>query len=151
MIIMKKLWMLAIAGLFFFASCGNKPAEVTTEPEAEVKTDATECQSACKELTEEQKAEIAAWEDWANQTPEKKEELVAKRKECIDKKMSECCGEKKEECPEQAAKCAEFKAKWDNWNNLDIEAKKALIDEKMSCCKKKCEGKGGEGCCKKAE
>ena len=135
---MKKLWMIAIAGVFFFASCGNKAKQVTTE------TEEPEVAKCCDELTEEQKADCAAWEDWDNQTPERQEELVAKMKECFDAKMAEkaekCDAEQKEECPEKAAKCAEFKAKWDSWETLTIAEKKALLDEaKSCCCKKKCE------------
>jgi len=148
---MKKLWMIAIAGVFFFASCCNKPKEVATE-QGEEQTEETKC---CKELTEEQKAAMAAWEDWDNQTPEKKAELVANAKECIDKKMAEHAekhdGEQKEMCPEKAEKCAAFKAKWEKWDELNIEEQKALIDEKMEFCHKNCEKKEAEGCCKKGE
>jgi hypothetical protein len=76
-------------------------------------------------------------------------------KECFDKKMAEkaekCDGEQKEMCPEKAEKCAAFKAKWDNWDNLTIDEKKALIDEKMNCCKEKCCKEKGEEGCNKAE
>ena len=134
--------MIAIASVFFFASCCNKAKETPVEDEA----------ATCCELTEEQKADKAAWEDWDNQTDEQKDELLAKAKECIDKKMAEkaekCDGEQKEVCPEKAAKCAAFKAKWEDWDNLDRDAKKALVDETRECCKKKCEK---EGQCKKPE
>lgn len=128
--------MIAIAGLFFFASCGNKAA-APADPVKE------ECQQekCCKELTEEQKAEMEAWKDWDNQTDEKKAELIGMRKACIEEKMGKCDAAK-EECPEKAAKCAEFKAKWDNFDNLTIDEQKALIDE-FGCCKKE-----GEKCCK---
>ncbi|MDR3047572.1 MAG: hypothetical protein LBU51_08190 [Bacteroidales bacterium] len=154
---MKKLWMVAVVCAFVFASCGNK-APKTEENQT---CDQTE-QKCCKEMTEEQKADCAAWKDWDNQTDEAKAQLVEKFKTCIDTKMAEakkCCEAKKDgadkkectekkECPEKAAKCAEFKAKWDNWENLTIDEKKALIDQKMECCKAKCD-KEKKGCCDK--
>lgn len=144
---MKKLFIIAIAGLFTFASCGKKAVEPATEP---VQTE-QECEKKC-ELTEEQKAEMEAWANWDSQTDERKAELVANKKACLDKCMAEkaekCEGET-EKCPEKEAKCAEMKAKLDNWDNLTIDEKKALLDEfaPKKCCKG--EGhEGGEGCCK---
>ena len=134
---MKKLWILAITGLFFFASCGNKAKEVpAVEPQQE---ECQETKSCCKELTEEQKADIAAWDDWANQTDEKKQDLLAKSKECIDKTLAEC---KEGECSE---KCHEFKSKWETWATLSVDNQKALVDEFKEMAKAKCEK---EGCCK---
>ena len=149
---MKKFMFVAIAGLFVFASCGNKAKEVTTETEEVTQVD-TKC---CKELTEEQKADCAAWKDWDNQTPERKQELVNKKKECIDKCMAEKeakCAESKEACTktdEEKAKCAEFKAKWDAFATLTVDEQKALIDE-IKCCKesKKCCKEEGENACEK--
>ncbi|MDR2979191.1 MAG: hypothetical protein LBV02_01920 [Bacteroidales bacterium] len=143
--IMKKLFIIAVAGVFTFASCGKKPQPV--EPEI-IQTEEQKCDSThkcCKELTPEQKAEMDAWNNWDNQTPEKKAELVENRKACIDKMMAEKAGQcesTKEECPEKAAKCAEMKAKMDNWANLTVEEKKALLDEFKPCKKE------GEGCCR---
>ena len=145
---MKKLWMIAIAGVFFFASCCNKPTEVATEPEEE-QTEETKC---CKELTEEQKAFFADWDAWESQPDERKAELLESAKKCIDKQMAEhaekCDGEK-EKCPKMVEKCAAFKEKWEKWETLTPQEKKDLIDEKMEGCKKNCEKK--ESCCKKAE
>ncbi|MDR0364265.1 MAG: hypothetical protein LBH92_04530 [Bacteroidales bacterium] len=173
---MKKvlLSLLTVGLLIAFPACGD------TAKNAEKATDKTECaekssekdgccaekkDGCCKELTEEQKAEIVAWNDWDNQTPEKKQELVANRKACMDKKIAECkekcegkmeeCKDKKEQCPEKEAKCAEMKAKWEKWDTLTLEEQKALLDamapkkcckdgQKESCCK---EGKK-DGCCK---
>lgn len=144
---MKKLFMIAIAGLFFFASCGNKPVTPAEEPVKE------ECnkEQCCKELTEEQKAEMEAWNDWDNQTDEKKAELLANRKACIDQKMAEkkeCKKEGEEPSEECKAKCAERQAKWDSWATLTMDEQKALIDEFGGCCKKECAHGEGEGCCK---
>lgn len=153
------LTLVTIGLLAALTSCGgtDKPKDAAKETKTECadKKDSACCkekkEGCCKELTEEQKADMAAWNDWDNQTPEKKQELVTKRKECIDKRMAEKkekCeakeGEEKKECPEAAKKCAEFKAKWDNWANLTIDEQKALIDECTACCKKACEKKEGE-------
>jgi hypothetical protein len=145
---MKKLAVLISVFCFIFVACNNnQPAPATEEPteQCDKKHGEKECQ-----MTEEQKADMEAWKNWDNQTTEKKEELVAKRKACIDKKMAEksekCDAEKKEQCPEKEAKCAEMKAKFDNWNNLTLDEKKALLDEMQpkKCCK---EG-GDKKCCK---
>lgn len=137
---MKKLWMIAIASVFFFASCGNKAVEPTVEePVAEEK---------CCELTEEQKADFEAWNNWSSLTEDVQKELVARMKVFFDQKMAEkaekCDAEQAEVCPEKAAKCAEFKAKWEDWDNLTLEAQKELIDAKIECCKKKCEAEKAE-------
>ena len=85
---MKKLMLLIAAACFVFVSCNNKPAEeqVATEENTEV----TEEHHCCHEMTEEQKAFKADWENWENQTAERKTELIAQAKECFDKKMAEC-------------------------------------------------------------
>lgn len=150
---MRKLFIIAIAGLFSFASCGNKPA-ATTEPE--VTQEETKCEGehkCCKELTPEQKAEMEAWNNWDTQTDEQKAELVEKRKECIDKfkaeKEAKCHateGEQKEECPEKAAKCAKMKETLDNWDNLTIEDQKAFFDAMAAECKEKCNKEKKEEC-----
>jgi hypothetical protein len=145
---MKKLAVLISVCCFVFASCNNKPAPEQVD---EVAPETCEAKKECCQMTEEQKADMAAWKDWDNQTIEKKEELVAKCKACIDKKMAEkkeqCDAEKTEACPEKKAKCEEMKAKFDNWDNLTLDEKKALLDE-MSCCKKKCCKDGEKKCCK---
>ena len=166
---MKKVWiaivviLLAGAAFLVVKNCGCCKAE--TEKTCCKDGEKKECQ-----LTEEQKANIAAWEDWDNQTSEKQEELVAARKACIDSKLAEkagkCDAEKekcqKEEgkCPEKEAKCAEMKALWDNWDNLTIGEKKALLDEmapkccKKECCKKECKKEctaDEKKCCKEEQ
>ncbi len=154
---MKKLAVLISICCFVFVACNNNPS--VPDPNA-VSVDSTaQCAKKCEgkkecQMTEEQKADMEAWKNWDNQTAEKKEELVAKRKACIDKKMAEksekCDAEKKEQCPEKEAKCAEMKAKFDNWNNLTLDEKKALLDE-MSCCKQKCCANSDKKCCKSGE
>ena len=150
---MKKLAMLISVCCFVFVSCNNQPAQA---PEESTEHKCEGHKKCCKELTEEQKADMEAWKNWDSQTTEKKEELVAKRKECIDnrmaKKQEKCDAEKKEECPAKAAKCAEMKAQFENWDNLTLDEKKALLDE-MPCCGKKqcCKGGNKKGCEKKCE
>jgi hypothetical protein len=152
---MKKLLALLVASFVLFSCCNN------------AKKDECKNKKECCEMTEEQKADLAAWNDWDNQTDEKKAELVEKYKNCIDQKAKcckkdgekkECCkkdGEKKECCKkelteEQKKACEEFKAKWENWDNLTINEKKALLDQKMECCKAKKECcKAKKECCKK--
>ncbi|MDR2511009.1 MAG: hypothetical protein LBC89_00790 [Bacteroidales bacterium] len=158
---MKKLLVLLAASFVLFSCCNS------------VKKD--ECKDKkCCEMTEEQKADLAAWNDWDNQTDAKKAELVDRFKKCIDEKAAsckkdgeqcckdgnkkECCkkdGDKKECCKkelteEQKVACTEFKAKWDNWDNLTVDEKKALLDQKFECCKAKCEAPK-EGCKKEGE
>lgn len=160
----KTLLSLLIVGVMAsFVSCGNNKKEAATETDAtEVKKECCEAEkSCCKEMTEEQKADMAAWNDWDNQTAEKKDELLGKFKACIDKKASECgtkeeCAEKKEACPEKEAACAAFKAQLANWDNLTVDEKKVLIDSMPKCDKEKAcckEGKKEDACCesKKAE
>jgi len=136
--------LLAVVAVVVVKNCNCCKAE--TEKTCCKDGEKKECQ-----LTEEQKANIAAWEDWDNQTSEKQEELVAARKACIDSKLAEKAGKcdaEKEKCPEKEAKCAEMKALWDNWDNLTIGEKKALLDEMTpKCCKKECAA-DEKKCCK---
>jgi hypothetical protein len=155
---MKKLVVLIGLVCFVFTACNNKTTQ-TEEPQQEPQQEqkCEEQKGCCSEMTEEQKAEMEAWKDWDNQTDERKAELVASGKACLDKMMAEkksCCEqkegeEKKECCKDKEAKCAEMKAKFDNWDNMTVEEKKALLDGVAACCKEKCckEGeKKEEGC-----
>ena len=134
---MKKLWTIAIVAIFFFAACTPKTTEVVNEEE---QTQETKC---C--LTDEQKADFAAFENWAELDDAAKGELIVRLKEFYDAKMAKkaekCDAEPQEVCPEKQAKCDEFKAKWETWETLSIDEQKALIDELIGCCKKKCEAK----------
>lgn len=141
---MKKLMIVAIAGLFFFASCGNKAKETAVvEPVQQ-----EECQNAdkpcCKEMTEEQKADMEAWKNWDNQTAEKKQELLNKRKENIDKAMAEMNAQ-----GEVPVEFTEFQTKWNNWGNLSVDEQKTLVEEFKGNCASKC-GKD-KACCKEGE
>ncbi|MDD4848692.1 MAG: hypothetical protein PHR53_08020, partial [Bacteroidales bacterium] len=136
--------------------------------------DSTE-KKCCHEMTPEEKAFQADWENWATQTEEKKAELVATAKQKLDEKRAACeakkaalteeekaeCAKKEaemtEECKakkaEMEAKKAELDAKLANWANLTVEEQKVLIDEvKANCkCHGKCQKGEGEHKCQKAE
>lgn len=158
---MKKLMLLIAAACFVFVSCDNTPNEEATTPEenTEVAADEHQC---CHEMTEEMKAFKAEWDNWANQTDEKKAELVAQAKECFDKAMADFeahkaeCEANKPECEAKKAECearkAEMDAKLADWDNMSIDDKKAFLDEYAPCCHgpKCCKGEG-EGCCKGGE
>ena len=154
---MKKLMLFIAAACFVFVSCNNKPAE---EPVAtEENTEVAEEHHCCHEMTEEQKAFKADWENWDNLTAERKAELIAKAKECFDKRMAEFeahkaeCEANKPECEKKKAECEAKKAEIDkvlaNWDNMTVEEQKAFFDENAPCCHgPKCH-KEGEGCCHK--
>jgi hypothetical protein len=145
---MKKLMMIAVAGLFLFASCGNKTQEAAPAEEPQQK----ECQKGdspcCKEMNPEQKADCEAWKNWDSQTAEKKQELITKRKECVHKMIVEREAKK----AEMEAKMADYKAKLATWDKLTVDQQKALIEEfdalschkmqgdKPGCCKEEKEG-----------
>ena len=145
---MKKLMMIAVAGLFIFASCGNKTQEPVPVQEPQQKECQKGDQPCCPEMTAEQKAECDAWKNWDSQTAEKKQELVTKRKEFIDKMIAERDAKK----AEMEAKMADYKAKLAKWNTLTVEEQKMLIEEfdalschkmpndKPECCKEQKEG-----------
>lgn len=135
-----------LAILFFItAACTNAQDKKETTEQSE---NQAECQhhkkegehKNCKEMSPEQKANCEAWKDWDNQTPEKKAELIAYKKEKINEKMAEMKAKREE----FKAKREEFKAKWANFDQLDIEGQKALIDE-FGCCKQKNHCKHHEG------
>jgi len=159
---MKKLMLFIAAACFVFVSCNNKPAEETVATEEN--TEVTEEHHCCHEMTEEQKAFKADWENWENQTEERKAELVAKAKECFDQRMAEfeahkaeCeankpeCEAKKAECEAKKAECEAKKAEMDsklaNWDNMTLEEQKAFLDEVAPCCHGP-KGPHHEGCCK---
>jgi len=136
---------MAVACLVF-VSCGNQP-KVAEEPAAE-----KEC---CATLTEEQQEMFANWDMWADLTEEQQVTLVADMKLFLDECKAKCeekCAPKEDEevCPEKAAKCEEFKAKWDAFETLALEDQKAMIDQVLECHKAKCcKEKEGEETCEK--
>lgn len=148
---MKKLMLIVMGLTLLFAACNNCQAPA----EEEVATEATGCQ-----MTEEQKAFKADWENWANLTEEQKVALVAKAKENYEAKKAACEAKHAEMTEEQKAECAakvaamteeeqaqkaerdakkaELEAKMVNWETMTVEEQKVLIDELSTCCKHKC-------------
>ena len=147
--------LLAVACLVCVSCGGPKTTQVT-----EVAVEET-----CCTLTPEQEAMFANWELWANLDATQQSVLVGEMKAFIDEcnakceekckeKCKETCkkeGEEPKECPEKAAKCAEFKAKWEKFETLALEEQKAIIDQVLECHKAKCCKDKEEGCCKKGE
>ena len=126
---MKKLFILmAAACCLTFTACNNKPAEQPAE-NTEMQAEDHPC---CKEMTEEQKAEMEAckkagedWQNWENLTDERKAELLDMRKA----KYDEMQAMKKA----QEEKKAKFEAAMLNWDKLSLDDRKAAFDE-MGCC-----------------
>jgi TRAP-type C4-dicarboxylate transport system substrate-binding protein len=134
---MKKLMILLAVACLIFVSCGNRP-----EPAVEAVAEET-----CCELTPEQQEMFDNWDIWADLNEEQQMVLVADMKvfmdECKAKCAEKCQGAKEEGeevCPHKKAKCEEMKAKWEDFDNLTLDEKKALIDEIFAahkCCKEK--------------
>ena len=126
------MMLLAVAGLIF-ASCGTKTQQATEieEPKCEF-TLMLDKWATFDELDEEGQIALVG-------------EMKAFLNECKAKHEEKCASEKGEQaeevCPEKAAKCAEFKAQWEEFENLELEVQKALIDQvlehKAKCCKNK--------------
>lgn len=141
---MKKLFVVLGAMSFVFASCSN-PQETAVQEETQAKH---ECQqnknqhSNCNEMSAEQKSCCETWKDWENLTSEKKVELIAVQKQKINEKIANC--EARE--AEVKAKKEEFKTKWSKFDQLDIEAQKALINEYGSWHKKPCHKSKTDSC-----
>jgi hypothetical protein len=135
---MKKLMILLAVACLVFVSCGTK-----TQPVQE------QAEETCCTLTPEQQEMFDNWEIWADLTEDQQVALVDDMKAFMDECKAKCAekcaakeeGEEAEEvCPHKAAKCAEMKAKWEEFDNLTLEDKKALIDEILAakkCCKEK--------------
>jgi len=143
---MKKLMILLAVACLIFVSCG---------PRTEKATEAVE-ETTCT-LTPEQQAMFESWDLWADLDEEQQLTLVGDMKAFVDECIAQCkakCESKckaKEEgeevCPEKAAKCAEFKAKWEAFEELSLGEKKEILDQKIEhlkakCCKEKekCQG-----------
>jgi hypothetical protein len=127
---MKKFMILLAVACLIFVSCGTKKQVEAVE------------ETCC--MTEM----LAKWDTFADLDVEGQVALVAEMKayidECKAKCETKCTKEEGEEvaevCPEKAAKCAEFKANWEEFENLPLEEQKALLDQilehKAKCCKK---------------
>jgi len=140
---MKKTLILLAVACLVFVSCGNRA-------EKAVPTD---------ETTSTYQVMLDKWDTWADLDEEGQVALVGEMKaffdECCQGKCEKECENAEEVCPEKAAKCAEFKAKWETFETLTLEEQKALIDEiiahKAECCKNKeaCNAEGNEETCNK--
>ena len=127
---MKRFMILLAVACLIFVSCGNKNKQVEQVEE-----------TCC--MTEM----LAKWDTFADLDEEGQGALVAEMKAFLEAKCEgKCAKEEGEEvaeevCPEKAAKCAEMKAKWEDFENLPLEEQKALIDQilehKAKCCKAK--------------
>ena len=140
-----------VPAFLLVACCNNEPKAEENAQCCEKKCCDKEAEHKCgekkcghHEMSEEQKADMAAWEDWANQTDEKKAELLNKRKACYD--------QKKAQEAEMAPIKAEFDAKMANWDNMSLDEKKDLFDncpckkQKGGCGEHKCGGHEGGAC-----
>ena len=152
---MKKLFLtLGLASLFMVA-CNNTPKqEEATEPET-TETEVVEEKHECP--MHALKAEYAKWDEMDDQMKAdlnekaasvfgemdaKMEEMKAAGETC--KEMAEMTEEQKAECE---AKCAEMKAKWDNFANLTHDEQKDLIMERLNGCNHE----GDKPCCNHGE
>lgn len=133
---MKKIsLLLGIAFLLSTTSCCKKDGACEKEKECckkEQKCCASdEKKQACAEFK-------AKWDNFESLTAEEKEELVAKRKSCID----DCNAKMK-------ASLAEIDSAFIGFDELAIDEKKALLDDIKCPLKKKCNKKEATKCCKK--
>lgn len=126
---MKKLWMIAAVCALMLASCGNKEEKAPAPKDMPQQPAPRECQ-----MSDEQKADMKDWDNWANLSEARKTELLNKRKACYDKMKAE--QEKRE------ADKAKFEKQMQNWDKLTMEQKKAAFDLVGGCPMKACK----EGC-----
>jgi hypothetical protein len=149
---MKKLMILLAVACLICVSCGTK-----TQPAQEP------AEETCGGLTPEQQEMFDNWEVWADLSEEQQVALVDDMKTFMDDECKAKCAEKcaaKEDaeeaeqmCPKKAAHMEELKIKWEDFDNLTLDDKKALIDEIQAmhkCCKDKEEGEKTE-CEKKCD
>ena len=151
---MKKLVLtLGLASLFMVA-CNNTPKEPVqpAEPVQEEKTEVVEEKHECP--MHALKEEYAKWDEMDDQMKADLNqkaatifgEMDAKMNEMkaagehVCKEMAEMTEEAKAECEK---KCAEMKAKWDNFNNLTLNEQKDLIMERLNGCNHE----GDKPCC----
>ena len=157
---MKKLFFTLGLACIFMVACNNTPKQQEEQPAeqpaetTEVVEEKHECpMQALKEefanwenLEETAKADLIAkatsvFADMEAKRAEMEAQMEGEAKEACEK-MAEMTEEQKAECE---AKCAEMKAKWDNFDNLTLDEQKDLVMERLNGC-------GGEKkCCNKEE
>lgn len=134
---MKKLSVMAVALCFVFASCNKKQDVVAIETPVE---EPQQEEQVNPEMAAA-KAMCEAWHNWDQQTQDKKIELIADRKAKITK--MEACKAKKAEFESQKTEFEKtWTDKWTNFDNLEIEEQKALIDNYMKFNRPECCNKG---------
>jgi hypothetical protein len=124
--IMKKLMILLAVTCLVFVSCNITPK--VTEPE----------QPKCEFATLLEK-----WDTFGDLDEAGQAALIAEMKAYFDECCKEKCekeGEEAEELsPEEYVDRAAFRAFWEDWDNLDVETQKGLIEKciehKKECCK----------------
>ncbi len=152
---MKKLTaILCMCSLMTIGCKNNKevPAVVAEDPEVQEQVDPE---------MEKCKAQCEAWQNWDQQSDEQKAELISARKEKITEReaMKAECEAKRAEFEAQKAEFEKTWAeKWANFDNLNMEEQKELIDNymKFNCPKHGCKGgdaapKCGKCCCKEGK
>lgn len=139
---MKKIvLLLGIVSLVLLSSCCNgKKGDCQKTCSKEEKKEA-QMSSRCCKMSDEQKNECVSfqekWVKFDSLSVEEQKELIAKKKDFIDKREAEI----------KAARDS-FDAKWTNFKNLTIAEQKALLDQKdgfMKCPK----FRKGSKCCPK--
>jgi hypothetical protein len=101
--------------------------------------------AAWDEMTDEAKAElnmkaVGIFATMDAEMEAKKAEMEASGEQ-VCKEMAEMTDEQKAECEK---KCAEMKAKWENFATLTVDEQKDLIMERLNCCNHD----GEKPCCK---
>ena len=147
---MKKLALMLGLACMFMVGCGGNTDNKENQPNTD--SIAAQQQQQTPEVKKEE-CPMHALKDqfanWDNMDQAAKEALVADAAKILNdmkaqkeaemkEKGEECCKDMPEE---MKAQCEEMKKAWENFDNLDLDAKKDLIMKNLEGC-------GGEkGCC----